>query len=125
MAAKTTVDLPITGMTCASCVARNEKFLAKTPGVESAAVNLATESARVTFDSAQVSVGDLVQAIRVGGYDVSTASVTLPIGGMTCASCVARVERAVRKLPGIVEVSVNLATEQARVEYIQIGRAHV
>jgi P-type Cu+ transporter len=118
MAAKTTVDLPITGMTCASCVARNEKFLAKTPGVESAAVNLATESARVTFDSAQVSVADLVQAIRVGGYDVSTASVTLPIGGMTCASCVARVERAVMKLPGVVEVSVNLATEQAKVEYI-------
>jgi Cu+-exporting ATPase len=118
MAGKTTVELPITGMTCASCVARNERFLTKTTGVESAAVNLATESARVTFDASQVSIADLVQAIRGGGYDVSTASVTLPIGGMTCASCVARVERAVRKLPGIVEVSVNLATEQARVEYI-------
>ena len=118
MAAKTTVDIPITGMTCASCVARNERFLGKTPGVESAAVNLATESARVTFDSAEVTIADLVQAIRGGGYDVSTASVTLPIGGMTCASCVARVERAVRKLPGVVDVSVNLATEQAKVDYI-------
>ena len=118
MAAKTTVELPITGMTCASCVARNERFLTKTPGVESAAVNLATESARVTFDQSQVSIADLVRAVRVGGYDVSTASVTLPIGGMTCASCVARVERAVRKLPGVVEVGVNLATEQARVEYV-------
>jgi Cu+-exporting ATPase len=118
MTGKTTVELPITGMTCASCVARNERTLGKTPGVESAAVNLATESARVTFDPSQASIADLVQAVRGGGYDVSTASVTLPIGGMTCASCVARVERAVRKLPGVVSVSVNLATEQAKVDYI-------
>ena len=118
MAGKTTVELPITGMSCASCVARNEKTLRKTPGVESAEVNLATESARVIFDASQASVADLVQAVRGGGYDVSTASVTLPIGGMTCASCVARVERAVKKLPGVVAVSVNLATEQAKVDYI-------
>ena len=118
MAAKTTIELPIMGMTCASCVARNEKFLTRTPGVESAAVNLATESARVTFDASQVSIAELVQAVRGGGYDVNTASVTLPIGGMTCASCVARVERAVRKVPGVVEVSVNLATEQAKVDYV-------
>jgi P-type Cu+ transporter len=118
MAGKTTVELPITGMTCASCVARNEKTLRRTPGVESADVNLATESARVTFDPSQANIADLVDAVRGGGYDVNTASVTLPIGGMTCASCVARVERAVKKLPGVVGVSVNLATEQAKVDYI-------
>jgi Cu+-exporting ATPase len=127
MAAQTTIELPIKGMTCASCVARNEKTLGKTPGVESAAVNLATEAARVTFDASQTSVADLVKAIRDGGYDVATASVTLPVGGMTCASCVARVERAVRKLPGVVEASVNLATEQAKVDYIPgaTGRAAI
>ncbi len=118
MAAKSTIELPIKGMTCASCVARNEKTLAKTPGVESAAVNLATESARVTFDPSQAKVADLVRAVRGGGYDVATASVTLPVAGMSCASCVTRVERAVKKLPGVVEAAVNLATEQATVEYV-------
>ena len=118
MAGKTSVDIPITGMTCASCVARNERTLRKAPGVKSAKVNFATESARVTYDSTQVTLADLVDAVTHGGYGVTTSTVTLPVTGMTCASCVTRIERVVSALPGVLHVSVNLATEQATVEYV-------
>ena len=92
----TTIELPITGMTCASCVARNENALGKVQGVDKAAVNFATEKATVTFDPGAVSTGDLVAAVEGAGYGVVTAQETLPIIGMTCASCVSRVERALR-----------------------------
>ncbi len=113
-----TVEIPITGITCASCVSRNERALRTTPGVRAADVNIATERATVTYDPAQVTVADLVERIKSAGYGVSTATVTLPVSGMTCASCVARVERAIDRLPGVTSTSVNLATEQAHVEYV-------
>ena len=117
-ATKTTLELPITGMTCASCVARNEKALRKVEGVDDASVNFATEKATIAFDPEVVSADELVHAVEAAGYGVVTAQETLPILGMTCASCVSRVERALRKPPGVLKADVNLATEKATVTYI-------
>ena len=115
---KAILELPITGMTCASCVARNEKALRKLPGVDDASVNFATEKATIAFDPEVVSTDDLVHAVEAAGYGVVTAQETLPILGMTCASCVSRVERALRKPRGVLKADVNLATEKATVTYI-------
>ena len=79
----TTIELPITGMTCASCVARNEKVLRKLPGVDEASVNFATEKATVTFDPGAVTATQIVQAVEAAGYGVVTQTETLPILGMT------------------------------------------
>ncbi len=119
---KATVELPITGMTCASCVARNERALRKLEGVAEANVNFATEKATVTFDSDVLSAAELVEAVEAVGYGVVTTQETLPILGMTCASCVSRVERALRQPAGVLHAEVNLATEKATVTYIP-GRA--
>ncbi|WP_168384577.1 heavy metal translocating P-type ATPase [Acinetobacter indicus] len=108
--------LSIQGMTCASCVGRVEKALKKVDGVEQANVNLATEQA-VVESSAPLDRAALVKAIERAGYDVVVAApIELSIDGMTCASCVARVEKALKKVPGVQQANVNLATEQAWVE---------
>jgi Cu+-exporting ATPase len=119
--AKPTLDfkLPIEGMTCASCVLRVEKALNTLPGVESAAVNLATEQAMVRTTGkveGNALVAAVTAAVRRAGYDVPTHRVELRVDGMTCASCVARVEKALLKVPGVTTASVNLATEKASVE---------
>ena len=113
-----TIELPITGMTCASCVARNERALRRVAGVSEASVNFATEKATIAFDPAVVSPEDLVHTVEAAGYGVVTAQQTLPILGMSCASCVSRVEKALRRPPGVLDVSVNLATEKATVTYV-------
>ncbi|RQU23837.1 Cu(2+)-exporting ATPase [Burkholderia cenocepacia] len=132
-AAATTIELDIDGMTCASCVSRVEKALVKVPGVTRASVNLATE--RATVDAlAGVSATQLADAVKQAGYgatptasdtDVPARAPTLPtapasieldIDGMTCASCVSRVEKALAKVPGVMRASVNLATERATVD---------
>lgn len=105
----------IDGMTCASCVARVEKALRSVPGVESAAVNLATEKATVHAHDG-VTVDTLSAAVEKAGYEVPPDTVSLSISGMTCASCVARVERALKKVPGVTEATVNLATEKAQIK---------
>ena len=107
--------LSIEGMTCASCVGRVEKALKKIDGVESANVNLATEKAVVS--STQVlNRHALIEAINRAGFDVTPLqSITLSVEGMTCASCVGRVEKALKKVQGVQEASVNLATERASV----------
>ena len=107
--------LQIGGMTCASCVMRVEKALKALPGVENAAVNLATEEATVRA-GAPVDASVLAEAVRKAGYDVPTQESRLQIGGMTCASCVARVEKALLRVPGVTKASVNLATETATIE---------
>ncbi|MCL4395514.1 MAG: cadmium-translocating P-type ATPase [Chloroflexi bacterium] len=112
------VTLPIQGMTCASCVAHVEGGLSHVPGVDSASVNLANERATVSFDPAKTDVDKMVAAVRDVGYDVVVDTVTLPIGGMTCASCVAHVEGGLRSVPGVLEVNVNLATERATVQMV-------
>ncbi|GBQ24945.1 cation transport ATPase [Acetobacter estunensis NRIC 0472] len=104
--------LPIEGMTCASCVGRVEKVLRRVEGVKDVSANLATESADVTAD-ASVTLPTLVRAITAAGYGVPAQTVDLAIDGMTCASCVGRVEKVLRAVPGVQDVSVNLATEQA------------
>jgi Cu+-exporting ATPase len=112
------IELPIEGMSCASCVTRVEHGLQRTPGVARAQVNLAAERAAVTFDPARISVTDLIAAVHGAGYEVPHERVTLPVAGMSCASCVERVERALKAVEGVVGASVNLATEQATVEYV-------
>src|SRR5262249_10521048 len=102
------LDLAITGMTCASCVRRVEKALQKVAGVEAASVNRATEQASVRFDPAQAAPAQLQAAVEHAGYGIITDQIDLPITGMTCASCVNRVERALRKVPGVLDASVNL-----------------
>jgi P-type Cu+ transporter len=121
---ETSLELPITGMTCAACVVRNEKALRKVEGVSEANVNFATEKASVTFDPDVISAEDLVHTVEAAGYGVATARETLPIMGMTCASCVARVERALRKPPGVLSADVNLATEKATVTYLPGQATH-
>ena len=105
----------VEGMTCASCVARVEKALAKVPGVNGASVNLATEKATVQAQPG-ISLEALTGAVEKAGYHVAVEPVSLSITGMTCASCVTRVEKALKKVPGVQDASVNLATEKAQVQ---------
>jgi Cu+-exporting ATPase len=112
------IDLPITGMTCANCARTIERTLTKTMGVEVANVNFATEKAHVNFDPAKVNVQQMIERIDEAGYGVVEATVELPITGITCASCVRTVERAISKKPGVLSVHVNLATEKAFVTYL-------
>ena len=112
----TQFDLPIDGMTCASCAGRVEKALNKVPGVRSVNVNLATEQARI--EAPVDSLPALVEAVQQAGYSVPAHSLELDISGMTCASCAGRVEKALAKVAGVKSVSVNLATERAHIELL-------
>ena len=107
------LSLPIEGMTCASCVARVERALKAVPGVAGAAVNLATEQATITGEA--LDPARLARAVEDAGYDVPARTMDLVVEGMTCASCVARVERALASVPGVTRAVVNLATERATV----------
>ncbi|AIP55126.1 heavy metal translocating P-type ATPase [Burkholderia pseudomallei] len=128
-------EFDIAGMTCASCVGRVEKALAQVPGVVRAAVNLATEKAAVDADAdAHVDTARLIDAVKRAGYRASPVSdpasalapspeiaaartaIELDIAGMTCASCVGRVEKALAQVPGVARATVNLATEKATVD---------
>ncbi|MDG1581452.1 heavy metal translocating P-type ATPase [Pseudomonas sp. GOM6] len=111
-----TFDIPIQGMTCAGCAGRVERALAKVPDVQQSSVNLASEQARVTAPPERL--GELLAAVEQAGYQVPSQRLELAISGMTCASCVGRIERALGKVPGVRSVSVNLASEQARVELL-------
>jgi len=106
------------GMTCASCVGRVEKILAALPGVKTSAVNLSTERASVEYNAESLGAADLLEAVNKAGYQAAAEEVSFGVSGMTCASCVGRAERAIAKLPGVVEVTVNLATEKARVSFV-------
>jgi Cu+-exporting ATPase len=110
--------LPVEGMSCASCVARVEKALSGVSGVVEAVVNLATRTATVAVDPAKARPQDLVSAIRDTGYEVPVEKATIPIEGMSCASCVARVETALTAVPGVLSASVNLAAKAGTVEYL-------
>jgi Cu+-exporting ATPase len=112
------ISLPITGMTCANCSATIERNLKKMPGVADAAVNYASEKASVTYDPAQASETQMRALIGDLGYGVATARIEIPVTGMTCANCSATIERNLKKMPGVVTASVNLATERATVEFV-------
>jgi Cu+-exporting ATPase len=112
------LTIPVTGMTCASCVRRVERALYKNEGVASASVNFAAEKATVEYDSKATSPGELVGVIEGAGYSTDVRETTFGVTGMTCASCVGRVERALKKVPGVLDASVNLANEKATVRYL-------
>ncbi|MCK9816655.1 heavy metal translocating P-type ATPase [Pseudomonas sp. MAFF 302046] len=116
MPESTTFDLPIAGMTCASCAGRVERALGKVAGASAVSVNLATEQARVEAPSD--SLPALIDAVTQAGYQVPAQRLELSITGMTCASCAGRVERALGKVPGVSSVSVNLANERAHLELL-------
>jgi Au+-exporting ATPase len=106
------LSLPVEGMTCASCSGRVERALKAVPGVTGASVNLATARAEVSGSASPEAV---IAAVRGAGYEVPLSATELTVEGMTCASCVGRVERALRAVPGVTEATVNLATETAQV----------
>jgi len=112
-------NIHITGMTCTTCAATIEKGLAETPGVEKANVNFASEKASIEYDPAKVNLTKLKNTISQIGYGVATKKSIFPVGGMTCASCVSRVEEALSSVPGVVSANVNLASEKATVEYTE------
>jgi len=111
--------IPITGMTCTTCAATIKKGLAKLPGVKRAEVNFASEKASVEYDPSKVDLSRIKNAISQLGYGAATKKSIFPVGGMTCATCVARVEQALSTVPGVISASVNLASEKATVEYIE------
>jgi Cu+-exporting ATPase len=113
--------LPITGMTCASCAATVEKALTQLGGVKQANVNLASEKASVEYQPDKVTLGTMVNAISDTGYSVPLQKTTFGVQGMTCASCVSHVEKALLEVKGVVSAFVNLATEKATVEYLVSG----
>ena len=117
-AALNKLDLTISGMRCASCVTRIEKGLSKVPGVVGAKVNFGAEKAIIEYDSIEAHPSDLVRTVKELGYEALTKKVILPVLGMSCASCVDRVQSALNATPGVIEATVNFATEKASIEYI-------
>ncbi|MGI1663785.1 heavy metal translocating P-type ATPase [Palleronia sp. KMU-117] len=107
-----TFTFPIDGLSCASCAARSERALSALPGVAEATVNPATKMARV---SGAASAAELADAVRGAGYSARTEVTVLDVEGMTCASCVARIEAALAAVPGVVEATVNFAANTAQV----------
>lgn len=110
------IALQIEGMTCAACSARVERVLNKMEDVE-AQVNLATESAKISYDAEKVSPTDVIQKIKDIGYDVETEKLEFAIYGMTCAACSSRIEKVLSKMDGVVKAVVNLPNETATVTY--------
>lgn len=111
------IQIPITGMSCASCANRIERRLNGLPGVAQAQVNLATERAGVQLSDAKA-LPEVIAAIRQLGFDVASQPMALGVGGMSCASCASRLERVLSQSPGVLEASVNLATEQAQLSVL-------
>ncbi len=114
---KKKAEIKITGMHCATCAVNIEESLAGLKDVAKAQVNFGTDTAHVEYDPAKVSLADLEHAVKEAGYDVVNRQVTIKVGGMMCATCVETIEAALRELPGIVSVTVNLGTEKAYVFY--------
>jgi len=117
--AEKNINIPVTGMSCANCALAIERTVKKLPGVKAATVNFATEEASLSFDPDLVQVEKLVEKIQDAGYGVTKATVDIPVTGMTCANCAMTIERTLKKkVPGVVNASVNFASERASVEYI-------
>lgn len=115
-------SLSVIGMTCASCARAVERNVSKVEGVQSASVNLATEKLRIEFDNNKTDLDKIKEAIQKAGYDTveekpNIHEITIPITGMTCASCARSVDKAIHKLPGIQEVNINFATEKGKIVY--------
>jgi Cu+-exporting ATPase len=113
------LDFGVGGMSCASCAATIEAALRKVPGVRSASVNFAAERATV-LAGPEAPPAALLEAVRDAGYEPRIERVTIPIGGIACASCIQKIEGALQALPGVLAASVNLATGKAAVEYLPL-----
>ena len=109
------VSLPVQGMTCAACVAKVEKTLKTMTGVQEVNVNLLSGKAVVTYESDQIGVPQMVKMIQDIGYEVSEEEVLLTVRGLSCAACVAKVEKVIKGMPGVTSVVVNLPAESAKV----------
>jgi Cu+-exporting ATPase len=112
------IDLPVVGMSCASCASTIQRGLSGLKGVSKANVNFATSKATVLFEPKLVKPEDFISSVKKSGYEVGTASLEIPIQGMECASCVQAIEKALQRTNGVVRASVNLATGKAKVEYL-------
>ncbi len=113
--------LNVRGMTCAACAQRIEKVLGRLPGITTASVNLAAETLRVEYEEEKLTLPGIQEAVAKLGYEAvertQYSTIAIPIGGMTCAACAQRVEKALRGLAGVQTAGVNLATEKATVTY--------
>src|SRR5918992_5302668 len=118
----TRISIPVVGMTCASCVRRVERTLSEKEGVAEASVNFAAEKASVTYDPTTTNPDELIGAIRDAGYGANVRETTFSVSGMTCASCVGRVEKALQKVPGVLEAGGKPAHERGTGEYLPGGR---
>ncbi|HEB35361.1 MAG TPA: heavy metal translocating P-type ATPase [Candidatus Aminicenantes bacterium] len=112
------IDIPIVGMSCASCASTIQRGLADLKGVEKANVNFATSKATVLFQPQLARPEEFISSVRKSGYEVGTVSLELPIQGMDCASCVQKIEKALLQTRGVTKAVVNLATEKAKIEYL-------
>jgi Cu+-exporting ATPase len=116
------LTLPVVGMTCANCVAAVERNAKKVAGVADASVNYASEKVTIVFDPAiadpRAVTADVIARVQRAGYDIPTATLELPLLGMTCANCAATIERRLNKVDGVLEASVNFASEKATVRYV-------
>ena len=114
-----TVIIPVEGMTCTTCAHTIEKTVGDMPGVKNATVNFASEKTTVEYEPGKITPEQVAKAINDLGYRVATRKSIFPVSGMTCASCVSRVEHALKSVPGVISVAVNLASEKATVEYVE------
>ena len=114
-ASSNSLDFEVRGMTCASCVGHVEHALLQTKGIDAASVNLATQRVQVVMNQEAVAK-EIVQSIIDAGYEPVVETLEINIEGMSCASCVEHVESALRKVPGVIEAQVNLATERATIK---------
>ncbi len=111
------INLQIGGMTCASCVSHVEEALKGVSGVKKVVVNLATAKASVEYDPGPLNLTAIKKAVEGIGYEVVLKTSNLQVIGMTCASCVDHVQKAVAELPGVAEIAVNLASNSARIKH--------
>ncbi|MFD6442541.1 copper ion binding protein, partial [Peribacillus sp. NPDC060186] len=118
-------SMQISGMTCAACAARIEKGLSRMEGVEEATVNLALEKSVITYDAEKLSTQDFEKKIQDLGYDVVKEKKEFTITGMTCAACATRIEKGLNKMDGVSKANVNLALENATVEYDPFVASHI
>ncbi|MAF83127.1 MAG: copper-translocating P-type ATPase [Chromatiales bacterium] len=113
-----TADLPVQGMTCSACAIRLEKALTRATGIVDAGVNFALERADVSFDAGETDIGAIAGVVRNAGFDVPEETFSFGVGGMTCSACSGRVEKALTRLPGVLEANVNIAIERADIRTI-------
>jgi len=119
-----TLTIPVTGMTCANCAMNIERSVKKLSGIQSANVNFASEHATVSFDSQDVSIHEVIESIKKTGFAVSTTKTEFPVRGMTCANCAMNIERTLnKKVHGVLNASVNFASERVSVEYLPTATA--